>query len=89
MLSGFKIYKKPTHTDQYLMFDSNHHIGQKLGILNTLNNRIDTLVTEEQDAKEAKKEAALKECRYPKWAVKRKKKKNKEKEERKSYCMVK
>ena len=88
----FKIYKKPTHTDQYLMFDSNHHIGQKLGIVNTLNYRIDTLVTEEEDADEAKKEVqtALKECRYPDWAVKRKKKEkeNREDDENKTYGKV-
>ena len=34
------IYRKPTHTDQYLSFQSNHHIKQKLGIISTFNHRI-------------------------------------------------
>ena len=71
-----KVYKKPTHTDQYLMFDSNHHIGQKLGIVSTLRNRIDTIVTTEEDKIQEKEsmKAALKECGYPQWALDRKKK---------------
>ena len=62
-----KVYKKPTHTDQYLNFDSNHHISQKLGIVSTLQHRIDTIVTEDDDRIEEKKcvETALRECNYP------------------------
>ena len=71
-----KVYKKPTHTDQYLMFDSNHHIGQKLGIVSTLNHRIKTIVTTEEDQRKEVKEVknALKECGYPEWALNRKEK---------------
>ena len=47
----FSIYRKPTHTDQYLAFDSNHHVSQKLGIVHTLNRRRDRLVTT-QESKE-------------------------------------
>ena len=79
-----KIYKKPTHTDQYLMYNSNHHIGQKLGIISTLKHRIQTIVTTEEDKKEEEREMknALKECGYPQWTMNRKKKEkqNKEKE---------
>ena len=39
------IYRKATHTDQYLDFQSNHHIKQKVGIINTFKHRIKTLVT--------------------------------------------
>ena len=44
-----KIYRKPTHTDQYLMYNSNHHISQKLGIVSTMHHRINTLITEDAD----------------------------------------
>ena len=47
----FKIYRKPTHTDQYLNFTSNHHISQKLGIIATFQNRINNLITDEEDKK--------------------------------------
>ena len=74
------IYKKPTHTDQYLMFESNHHIGQKLGIVSTLKHRIGTLVTTEEDKEKEKDEMkeALTECGYPQWTLDRKKKENKD-----------
>ena len=49
------------------MFNSNHHIGQKLGIISTLKHRIETIVTTEEDRKEEEKdmENAQKECSYP------------------------
>ena len=70
-----KIYKKPTHTDQYLLFDSNHHIGQKLGVISTLKHRIETIVTTQEDKNEEEKEVkkALQECGYPQWVLNRKK----------------
>ena len=78
-----KIYRKPTHTDQYLNYKSNHHVSQKLGIVATLKHRINTIVTEEEDKKEEEEtiEKALKGCSYPDWAVKRKKKERKPQEE--------
>ena len=78
-----KVYKKPTHTDQYLMFSSNHHIGQKLGIVSTLKHRIETIVTTTEDKEEEEEgmKLALKECGYPQWAVDRKKKKKEKRED--------
>ena len=34
-----KIYQKKTHTDQYLHFESNHHVRQKVGIVSEEKNR--------------------------------------------------
>ena len=33
------VYRKPTHTDQYLHWDSNHFIGAKYSVFNTLAHR--------------------------------------------------
>ena len=46
---SFGIYRKPTHTDQYLHFDSHHHAKQKIGIIKTFRHRINTIITKEQD----------------------------------------
>ena len=41
------VYWKKTHTDQYLNFMSHHPLHQKLGVIMTLFNRCDNVVTEE------------------------------------------
>ena len=33
---GHKVFRKTTHTDNYLHVDSYHHPSQKFGVLNTL-----------------------------------------------------
>ena len=71
-----KIYRKKTHTDQYLHFESNHHVRQKVGIVSTLKKRIENITKEEdKDQEEKHIERAFKACGYPDWAVKKKKKK--------------
>ena len=77
------IYRKATHTDQYLDFHSNHHIKQKIGIINTFDHRIKELVTEEEDKRKEKQHVrkALKRCGHPNWSLfKKEKKKNDQKE---------
>lgn len=63
------------------MFDSNHHIGQKLGIVTTMKHRINTLITTEEDKneEEQKMKSALRECGYPEWALQRTSKTNADK----------
>ena len=65
------IYRKKTHTDQYLQFSSHHALHQKLGVIRTLLDRKDSIVTEESDRRdeELRITNALSECGYPKWAV--------------------
>ena len=64
------VYRKPTHTDQYLLFDSHHPLEHKLGVIRTLQHRADTVPTSQQArAKEHKHlRGALKTCGYPSWS---------------------
>jgi len=80
---SFKIYRKPTLTDQYLEYRSNHHISQKIGIAHTLKRRNERLVSKEE---ERRKESItiktlLKRCGYPNWTLEKKTKKDTEKKE--------
>ena len=62
-----QIYRKPTHTDAYLMFDSHHPFQHKFSVIRTLLGRNHEIVTEEADRvdEEAHVVAALKNCKYP------------------------
>ena len=65
------VYRKKTHTDQYLDFNSQHPLHQKLGVVRTLMDRKDNIVTEQDDREEEDQRIrkALAECNYPKWAM--------------------
>jgi hypothetical protein len=65
-----KIYRKPTHTDQYLHFSSNHPLEHKFGVINTLFHRADTVISNPQAIVEEKQHVtqALSKCGYPQWA---------------------
>ena len=65
------VYRKPTHTDQYLHWDSNHHITAKQSVFNTLAHRAKT-VSSSQDRMDKELEhirTALKHCQFPYWAL--------------------
>ena len=49
-----KIYRKRTHTDQYLNFSSNHPVQHKLGVIQTLYHRANTVITNPADTPEEK-----------------------------------
>ena len=45
---SFTVYRKPTHTDQYLQFQSNQPLQHKLGVIRTLHHRCMTLCSSEE-----------------------------------------
>ena len=82
-----KIYRKPTHTDQYLLWNSEHPTAHKLSVVRTLYDR-SSVITEQQDREEEESHInqALKACNYPSWAInkgKREVQRNNNKEEKK------
>ncbi|XP_072033415.1 uncharacterized protein [Amphiura filiformis] len=66
------VYRKVTHTDQYLNFNSHHPIHQKLGVIRTLFDRMNSIITEDADKKleETKIKEALGRCGHPNWTFK-------------------
>ena len=61
-----EVYWKKTHTKQYLAFDLHHPLYQKLGVLRTLLDRCENVVTEEEKITEKETiSEALKVCGYP------------------------
>ena len=75
------VYRKKTHTDQYLNFTSHHPLQHKLGGIHTLYDRCENIVTETEDAAKEMEhiDQALGRCGYPKWSFEMVKKKKQEK----------
>ncbi|XP_068750936.1 uncharacterized protein [Montipora capricornis] len=66
-----KVYRKPTHTDQYLNWESNHPLEHKMSVVCTLFHRANTVPSHPEDTKAELEhvKAALKDCGYPEWAL--------------------
>jgi hypothetical protein len=65
------VFRKQTHTDQYLNFKSNHPLNQKLGVVRTLYHRANTVISDPEDQQKEvlHVNGALGRCGYPKWAL--------------------
>ena len=65
------VYRKPTHTDQYLHWDNNRHITAKQSVFNTLAHR-DKVVSSTQDKLDRELQhikTALQQCQFSDWAL--------------------
>ena len=67
------VCRKPTHTDQYLHWDSLHPILSKYSVVGTLHHRGRTVCSNKQllQQEEDHLAKALKNCNYPMWALNR------------------
>ena len=65
------MYRKPTHTDQYLHWDSNHHITAKQSVYNTLAHRTKTVSSTQDllDKELSHIKTALHHYQFPAWAL--------------------
>ena len=65
------VYRKPTHTDQYLQWDSHHHLSAKFSVIQTLSHRASTVCSDPELLQKEKEHLrkALTKCNYPKWAL--------------------
>ena len=63
------VYRKPTHTDQYLDASSHHPLQQKLGVLSTLFRRAGTINSRPQEEQNERRHIreALSKCGYAPW----------------------
>ena len=65
------VYRKPTHMDQYLQWDSHHHLSAKYSVISTLTCRAQTVCSNpdllQKEVEYLRK--ALTNCNYPKWAL--------------------
>ena len=67
------VYRKLTHTDQYLHLDSHHSITNKYSIFNILTNRVQTVCSNQKLLVQEQPHiwTALSRCNYPDWAFQR------------------
>ncbi|CAH1242631.1 Hypp6913 [Branchiostoma lanceolatum] len=65
----FEVYRKPTHTDQYLAFDSHHPLEHKLAVIKTLFHRADNVITSDEAKTDEHRHlrVALAKCGYQNW----------------------
>ena len=67
------VFRKTTHTDLYLQWDSHHTIQSKYSVAGTLFHRASTVCSTPQLLQEEEEylSRALTRCKYPTWAIKR------------------
>ena len=68
-----RVYRKPTHTNQYLQWDSHHAINNKYSIISTLLHRAKNICSNKEMLEEEYNyiHKALTACKYPRWGIRR------------------
>ena len=72
------VCRKPTHTNQYLHWDSHHTIPSKYSVIGTLFHRAKTICSGPKHLQDEEEHLykTLKKCKYPMWALNRVKLRN-------------
>ena len=67
------VYRKPTHNDLYLQWDSHHTIPSKYSVVGTLYLRAKTICSNQEMLLKEEQHLfqALRKCKYPNWALNR------------------
>ena len=67
------VYRKATHTDQFLHWDSHHAITSKHSVVGTLFHRARTICSNPGQLQREEKHLyqSLRKCKYPDWAINR------------------
>ena len=67
------VYWKPTHTDQYLQWDSHHHLSATFRVIHILSPRVQTVCSDPELLRKEKTHLrnALTQCKYSKWTFDR------------------
>ena len=65
------VCRKPTHIDQYLQWDSHHHLSAKFSVIHTLSHKATTVCSKPELLQQEKDHLrkALTKCKYPNWAM--------------------
>ena len=65
------VYRKPTHTDQYLQWDSHHHLSAKFSVIQTLSHRTSTMCSNPELLQKEKEHGQPKWCHLlvPMWGT--------------------
>ena len=65
------VHRKPTHANQYLQWDSHHHLSAKFSVIHTLTHRAQTVCSNPEllCKKSVHLRNALTQCKYSKWAL--------------------
>ena len=67
------VFRKPTHTDLYMQWDSHHAISSKYSVIGTLHHRANTTCSGPKllQQEEQHLQRVLTRCKYPVWALNR------------------
>ena len=70
-MMSITVYRKPPHSDQYLQWDSDHHLSAKYSVLSTLTHRVKTVCSNpellQKEMDHLRK--ALTNCKYLIWTL--------------------
>ena len=67
------VYRKPTYTDQYLQWESHHHLSAKYSVINTITHRAKIVCNKPELLQKGMDHLrkVLTHCKYPKWTLDR------------------